>query len=79
MVVSVVLKKSGSDQWGEKEYHYRTELNVAPGALVTAPTASGLNVGKVVRVNVPEEELPAWLRGKLREIVETVVKEDADG
>lgn len=70
MVISVKLRKGGTDDYGGKEYHYLTDLPVKAGDFVVCPTASGLTYGRVERANVPESEIPEWLKGKLREIVD---------
>ena len=69
MIVNVILRK-GEDQYGGRPYSYETDLDVKEGDLVVCPTASVLNYGKVVRVDVPREEIdPRW-RNSLREIVD---------
>lgn len=69
MIVEVVLRKK-DDQYGGRPYSYETDLQVKVGDLVICPTASGLNYGKVVEVDVPEERVdPRW-RHTLREIVD---------
>lgn len=70
MIVNVIFRKSGENQYGGRPYSYETDLDVKEGDIVVCPTVSGLNYGKVVRVNVlPEEIDPRW-RDKLREIVD---------
>lgn len=77
MIVNVILRKKGEDQYGGRPYSYETDLDVKEGDIVVCPTPSGLNYGKVVRVNVPKEEIdPRW-RDKLREIVDFA--EDGNG
>lgn len=69
MIVNVVLRK-GEGQYGGRPYSYETDLKVKVGDIVICPTASGLNYGKVVEVDVPEEKVdPRW-RHTLREIVD---------
>lgn len=70
MIVNVLLRKSSENEYGGREYSYRTDLRVQKGDVVIAPTVNGLNYAKVTRVNVPESEIdPRW-RDKLREIVD---------
>lgn len=70
MIVNVILRKSGENQYGGRPYSYETELDVKVGDIVVCPTPSGLNYGKVVRVSVPLDEIdPRW-REHLREIVD---------
>ena len=70
MICNVILRKSGENNYGGRPYSYETELDVKVGDIVVCPTVSGLNYGKVVRVDVPREEIdPRW-RGSLREIVD---------
>lgn len=77
MIVNVILRKSGETQYGGRPYSYETDLNVKVGDIVVCPTPSGINYGKVVRVDVPPEEIdPRW-RHTLREIVDFA--EDGNG
>lgn len=69
MIVEVVLRKK-DDQYGGRPYNYETDLNVKAGDILICPTVSGLNYGKVVRVDVPREEIDPRYRYKLREIVD---------
>ena len=70
MICNVILRKIGANEYGGKPYSYETDLELKVGDIVVCPTASGLNYGKVVRVDVPREEIdPRW-RDKLREIVD---------
>lgn len=70
MICNVILRKSGANEYGGRPYSYETDLDVMFGDIVVCPTANGLNYGKVVRVDVPREEVdPRW-RDKLREIVD---------
>lgn len=69
MIVEVVLRKK-DNQYGGRPYSYETDLNVKVGDILICPTVSGLNYGKVTRVDVPREEIdPRW-RNSLREIVD---------
>ena len=69
MICDVILRKSGENNYGGRPYSYETDLDLKAGDIVVCPTASGLNYGKVVRVDVPREEIdPRW-RDSLREIV----------
>lgn len=70
MIVNVVFRKSGENQYGGRPYSYETDLDVKEGDLVVCPTASGLNYGMVVRVDVPREEIDPRYRYSLREIVD---------
>jgi hypothetical protein len=67
--VEVVLRKK-DNQYGGRPYSYETDLNVKLDDIVVCPTASGLNYGMVVRVDVPREEIDPRYRYKLREIVD---------
>lgn len=70
MICNVILRKSGENNYGGRPYSYETDLDLKAGDIVVCPTASGLNYGKVVRVDVPREEIdPRW-RDSLREIVD---------
>lgn len=69
MIVSVLLRKSG-EEYGGKPYHYETDLHVKVGDVVICPTGTGINYGKITRIDVPQEEIdPRW-RYSLREIVD---------
>lgn len=70
MVCNVILRKSGEDNYGGRPYSYETDLDVKVDDIVVCPTVSGLNYGKVVRVDVPREEIDPRYRYKLREIVD---------
>lgn len=70
MICNVILRKSGENNYGGRPYSYETDLNVKVGDVLICPTASGLNYGKVVRVDVPREEIDPRYRYKLREIVD---------
>lgn len=70
MICNVILRKSGENNYGGRPYSYETDLDLKAGDIVVCPTASGLNYGKVVRVDVPRDEIdPRW-RDSLREIVD---------
>lgn len=70
MICNVILRKSGENNYGVRPYSYETDLKLKVGDIVICPTVSGLNYGKVVRVDVPREEIdPRW-RDSLREIVD---------
>ena len=78
MICNVVLRKSGENQYGGRPYSYETDLALKVGDIVVAPTVSGLNYAKVVRVDVPREEIdPRW-RDKLREIVDMAPEKETD-
>ena len=70
MIVAVVFRKRGADEYGGRPYNYETDLNVKVGDIVVCPTVSGLNYGKVVRVDVDREEIPPRWRDSLREILD---------
>ena len=71
MIVTVVFRKRG-DEYGGRPYNYETDLNVKVDDIVVCPTASGLNYGKVIQVDVDREEIdPRW-RDSLREILDVV-------
>lgn len=69
MIVEVVFRKSG-DEYGGRPYSYETDLDVKPGDIVVCPTTGGLNYAKVIRVDVPREEIDPRYRYQLREIVD---------
>ena len=70
MICNVILRKSGENNYGGRPYSYETDLELKVGDIVVCPTASGLNYGKVVQVDVPMEQIdPRW-RDSLREIVD---------
>lgn len=70
MIVEVIFRKRGENEYGGRPYSYETELDVKVGDIVVCPTASGLNYGKVVEVDVPEEKVDPRYRYQLREIVD---------
>lgn len=77
MICNVILRKSGENNYGGRPYSYETDLDLKAGDIVVCPTASGLNYGKVVRVDVPREEIdPKW-RNSLREIVDFAPESEA--
>ena len=71
MIVEVIFrKKSAENEYGGRPYYYETDLDAKVGDILVCPTGSGLNYGKVTRVDVPREEIdPRW-RNSLREIVD---------
>ena len=77
MICNVILRKSGENNYGGRPYSYETDLNLKVDDIVVCPTASGLNYGKVVRVDVPREEIDPRYRYKLREIVDFAPEREA--
>lgn len=70
MICNVIFRKSGENNYGGWPYSYETDLKLKVGDIVVCPTASGLNYGKVVQVDVPIEQIDPRYRYKLREIVD---------
>ena len=61
-LVQVQFKSRYSSTFEGTAYTYIADVPVAVGDIVTVPTRKGEGEAKVCRVNMPETELPKWLR-----------------
>lgn len=61
-IVQVQFKNRYTDIFGGTNYSYIAEVPVSVGDIVTVPTARGESEAKVVRTDVPVDELPAFLK-----------------
>lgn len=77
-IVQVQFKnRYGGGFYSANRYSYIAEVPVAVGDIVNVPTRNGPGEAKVIAVNVPESELPAWLTvDKLQRITEPAVVGD---
>lgn len=74
-IVQVQFKnRYGGGFYSATRYSYIAEVPVAVGDIVNVPTRNGPGEAKVVAVDVPESELPAWLSvDKLQHITEPAI------
>lgn len=69
---------SKEKEYGGAAYTYIADVPLAVGDIVTVPTQKGEGEAKVCRVNVPESELPKWLKlENLKHITKPAVAGDA--
>ena len=61
-IVQVQFKNRYNGRFGGTNYSYIAEVPVSAGDIVRVPTAYGESEAKVVRTEVPETELPKWLK-----------------
>lgn len=69
-IVSVQFKNRWSGQYSGKEYAYIADVPVSVDDIVKVPAGNGTSEAKVVRVDVPESEIPAHMQ--LKHITEPV-------
>lgn len=68
-LVQVQFRDRRYDGYSGRAYTYIADYPVKVGDILTVETANGEGEARVIRVNVPEHELPAFLtRDKLRHI-----------
>lgn len=68
-LVQVQFKDTRYGGWGRQAYTYIADVPLAVGDIVSVETVNGEGEARVLRVNVPESELPSFLsREKLRHI-----------
>lgn len=61
-IVQVQFKnRYGGGFYGANRYSYIADVPVIVGDIVNVPTRRGRSEARVVAVDVPETELPAWL------------------
>ena len=63
-IVQVLFKNRFSGQYSGKPYTYVADIPVQIDDIVQVPAGSGTSEAKVVRVDVPESEVPAWMQLK---------------
>lgn len=63
-IVQVQFKNRFSGQYGGKAYTYAADVPVQIDDIVKVPAGNGTSEAKVVRVDVPESEIPAWMQLK---------------
>lgn len=73
--VQVQFKSRYRDGFGGAAYTYIADVPLAVGDIVKVPTKFGESDARVCRVNVPEDEVPAFF-GELRHITTPVTAGD---
>lgn len=63
-IVQVQFRNRFSGQYSGKAYTYIADVPVQVDDIVQVPTSSGASEAKVIRVDVPESEIPAWMQLK---------------
>lgn len=63
-IVQVQFKNRFSGQYSGKPYTYIADFPVQEGDIVKVPAGSGTSEAKVIRTDVPESEIPAWMQLK---------------
>lgn len=63
-IVQVQFKNRLSGQYSGKVYTYAADVPVQIDDIVKVPAGNGTSEAKVVRVDVPESEIPAWMQLK---------------
>lgn len=66
-LVQVQYRSRYSGKFGGAAYTYVADVPLEEGDIVSVPTKYGEAEAMVCRINVPEEEVPAWC-GMLRHI-----------
>lgn len=69
-IVQVQFKNRFSGQYSGKLYTYAADVPVQIDDIVKVPAGETTSEAKVVRVDVPESEIPAWMQ--LKHITEPV-------
>ena len=69
-IVQVQFKNRWSGQYSGREYTYIADVPVQVDDIVKVPAGAGVSEAKVVRVNVPESEIPEHMQ--LKHITEPV-------
>lgn len=70
-LVQVQFKSRYGDGYGGQHYTYVADVPLSVGDVVTVPTQRGESEARVSRVDVPESELPKFLKvDQLRHITE---------
>ena len=70
-IVQVQFKNRFSGQYSGKAYTYEADIPVQEGDIVNVPAGAGTSEAKVIRVDVPESEIPAWMQ--LKHITEPAI------
>ena len=60
-IVQVQFKNRFSNTYSGNAYTYRADMPVQVGDIVKVPTKFGESEAKVVRIDVPESEIPVWM------------------
>lgn len=63
-IVQVQFKNRFSGQYSGREYTYIADIPVQVEDIVKVPAGNGTSEAKIVRVDVPESEIPAWMQLK---------------
>ena len=74
-LVQVQYRGRRSGKFEGSAYTYVADVPLEVGDVVNVPTKYGESEARVCRVNVPEEDVPAWC-GSLRHITEAAVPLD---
>lgn len=69
-IVQVQFKNRWSGQYSGREYTYIADIPVEVDDIVKVPAGAGVSEAKVIRVDVPESEIPAHMQ--LKHITEPV-------
>ena len=56
------------EEFGGREYSYRSAIELSPGDIVAVPTANGEGVAQVTSVNVPESKVDERILPNLKTI-----------
>ena len=70
-IVQVQFKNRWSGQYSGKAYTYAADVPVQVDDIVKVPAGNGTSEAKVVRVDVPESEIPEWMQ--LKHITEPAI------
>lgn len=76
MIVSVQFQSKKTGEFTGNTYNYLTSLSLEPGSIVKVPTANGDGIAKVVKVNVPDCDVPQNILPLLKTISELAEVED---
>ena len=63
-IVQVLFKNRLSGEYRGKAYTYAADIPVSVDDIVQVPTTYGTSEAKVIRVDVPESEIPSWMQLK---------------
>lgn len=75
-IIGVNHKSKYSGDFGGKTYNYFTDIELAVGDIVNAPTANGDSIAMVNEINVPESEFDKKILPLLKTITEFAESED---
>lgn len=70
MYISVVYKRSGTEDYGGRPYTYKTALPLAVGDKVICPTARGDSPAQVAEINLPDGRIDERWKDIIKEVTE---------